>query len=76
MPGNLQRATLWLLDQVSPPSRLIQLRIPPILTPSHGLTTAQTHIVVTGITALTFLKTRSAHVGYFIAGAVLFNTFG
>jgi len=33
----------------------------------------ETHIVVTALTALTFLWTKSAHVAYFIAGALSTN---
>ncbi len=36
----------------------------------------QTHIVVTALTALTFLWTRSAHVAYFITGALATNITG
>lgn len=66
----------WFLDQVGRFWRLpLVFRTDYTLLPRTCLL-LQTHIVVTGITGISFLYTRSAHVGYFIVGGLACNTFG
>ncbi len=76
------RWILWFLDEVcsrccfcSSPS--YQLRRSDHSIPLLDcVSPSQTHIVVTGVTALTFLWTRSTHVAYFIIGAMGCNVTG